>query len=79
MEGIIIMELILLGIAVGLVSASFFYYPVRWIAWFMNEYTSVYPYCVNTSYCSDRVKEKVYQWTYRVVAGLTVFGAWYQW
>ena len=78
MEGIIIMELILLGIAVGLTAASFSYYPVRWIAWFMNEYTTVYPYCGNNAYCSV-VKEKVYQWFYRAVAGVTMLGAWYQW
>ena len=79
MEGVIIMELILLGVAVGLVSASFSYYPVKWVAWFMNEYTSVYPYFTTTAYCSDKIKEKVYQWTYRVVAGLLVLGTRYWW
>lgn len=81
MEGINIMELILLGVAVGLTAASFSYYPVRWVAWFMNEYTTVYPYCGNTSHCSDTVKEKVYQWTYRNVAALVVIAVavWYQW
>lgn len=79
MESIITMKLILLGVAVGLVSASFSYYPVRWIAWFMNEYTSVYPYCGSSSCHYEKANEKVYQWTYRVVAALVVIVAWMLW